>query len=447
MIPTSIKIKNDKLPDNPGVYFYYNVNGKLLYIGKATSLKQRVGSYFNKAHEARIEDLVRNIARIDYIETPSVIEALVLEANQIKLHQPPYNVMQRDDKSFLYLCLTNEEFPKPVLYRGFDLERMGIEPFSKTLTTVAKKKFMAVYGPYISGRSLRTALELIRKTIPWSTCNPGQSKPCFDAQIGKCPGVCNGAITKANYRKIIKQLMLFFSGKKDQLLRQLTKEMSRAASAKNFEEAAKLRNRVFALEHIHDVSLITRGDEEDERKSWKTVHTARPFIDINGRLEAYDIAHTSGTANVASMTVFVDGKPAKELYRKFKIKTVEGVNDVAGMEEVMRRRLARAITTPSTWGLPELMIIDGGEGQVARVQAVLDEMGVKTPIVGIAKGFDRKQDRLVYDASNKELQRIVTTFKEKLAEVRDEAHRFAGAYHRVLRSRNSLGMSPRKRKP
>ena len=447
MIPTSIKIKNNKLPDSPGVYFYYNVNGKLLYIGKATSLKQRVGSYFNKAHEARIEDLVRNIARIEYIETPSVIEALVLEANQIKLHQPPYNVMQRDDKSFLYLCITNEEFPKPVLYRGFDLERMGIEPFSKTLTAVAKKKFSAVYGPYISGRSLRTALELIRKTIPWSTCTPGQGKPCFDAQIGKCPGVCNGAITKANYRKIIKQLMLFFSGKKDQLLRQLTKEMSRAASAKNFEEAAKLRNRVFALEHIHDVSLITRGDEEDERKSWKTVHTARPFIDINGRLEAYDIAHTSGTANVASMTVFVDGKPAKELYRKFKIKTVEGVNDVAGMEEVLRRRLARAVSTPSTWGLPELMIIDGGEGQVARVQSVLDELGVKTPIVGIAKGFDRKQDRLVYDTSNKELQRIVTTFKEKLAEVRDEAHRFAGAYHRVLRSRNSLGMSPRKRNP
>jgi len=446
MIPTSIKIKNNKLPDNPGVYFYYDVNGKLLYIGKATSLKQRVGSYFNKAHEARIEDLVRNIARIEYIETPSVIEALVLEANQIKLHQPPYNVMQRDDKSFLYLCITNEDFPKPVLYRGFDLERMGIEPFSKTLTAVAKKKFIAVYGPYISGRSLRTALDLIRKTIPWSTCTPGQSKPCFDAQIGKCPGVCNGAITKAEYRKVIKQLMLFFSGKKDQLLRQLTKEMSRAASAKNFEEAAKLRNRVFALEHIHDVSLITRGDEEDERKSWKTVHTARPFIDINGRLEAYDIAHTSGTANVASMTVFMDGKPAKELYRKFKIKTVEGVNDVAGMEEVMRRRLARAVSTPGTWSLPELMIIDGGEGQVARVQQVLDELGVKTPIVGIAKGFDRKQDRLVYDARNKELQRIVTTFKEKLAEVRDEAHRFAGAYHRILRSRNSLGMSPRRRR-
>ncbi len=447
MIPTSIKIKNGKLPDNPGVYFYYDVTEKLLYIGKATSLKQRVGSYFNKAHEARIEDLVRNIARIEYIETPSVIEALVLEANQIKLHQPPYNVMQRDDKSFLYLCLTNEDFPRPVLYRGFDLERMGIEPFSAKLTAAAKEKFMAVYGPYISGRSLRTALDLVRKTIPWSTCSPGQPKPCFDAQIGKCPGVCSGAISKIDYRKIIKQLMLFFSGKKEQLLRQLTKEMTAAASAKNFEEAAKLRNRVFALEHIHDVSLITRSDEEDERKSWKTIASTRPFIDINGRLEAYDIAHTSGTSNVASMTVFIDGKPAKELYRKFRIKTVEGVNDVAGMEEVMRRRIARSITTPGTWGLPELMIIDGGEGQVNRVQQVLDELGVKTPIVGIAKGFDRKQDRLVYDVRNKELQRVVTTFKEKLAEVRDEAHRFAGAYHRVLRSKRSLAIPPVERKP
>jgi excinuclease ABC subunit C len=447
MIPTTIKIKNNKLPDGPGVYFYYDVTGKLLYIGKATSLKARVGSYFNKAHEARIEDLVRNIARIEYVETPSVIEALVLEANQIKLYQPPYNVMQRDDKSFLYLCMTNEDWPKPLLYRGFDLERMGIEPFSRTLSAAAKQKFLVVYGPYISGRSLRTALDLVRKTIPWSTCTPGQKKPCFDAQIGKCPGVCSGMITKIEYRKIIKQLMLFFSGKKDQLLRQLMKEMSRAASVKNFEEAARLRNRVFALDHIQDVSLITRSDDEDERKSWKTVRTARPFIDIDGRLEAYDIAHISGTAKAASMVVFVNGKPVRELYRKFKIKIAAGANDVADMEEVMRRRLARAISTPKTWGLPELMIIDGGEGQVARVQQVLDEVGVKVPIVGIAKGFAKKQDRLVYDAENKELQRVALTFKAKLAEVRDEAHRFAGAYHRILRSKNSFGKLVGKRNP
>lgn len=444
MIRPEIVIKNGGLPDNPGVYFYHDQNGKLLYIGKATSLKKRVGSYFSKAHDARIEDLVRNIARIEYIETPTVIEALVLEANQIKQHQPPYNVMQRDDKSFLYLCITNEDFPKPTLLRGFDLERMGIKPFSKSLSPIAKQKFMAVYGPYISGRSLRTALELVRKSIPWSVCESGQNRPCFDAQIGKCPGVCIGSVSKKDYRAIIRQLMLFFSGRKEQLLRQLRKEMKAAAKAGNFEEAAALRDRVFALEHIKDISLITR-EEEDLRAKWRSDSTVRPFIDIDGRLEAYDTANISGTSNVASMVVFENGKPAKGQYRKFRIKGFEGANDVAAMEEVIRRRVKRNFLAPNAWPLPELMIIDGGEAQVARVQEVLDELGVKTPIVGIAKGFDRKQDRLVFDESNVELKRIVTSFKDVLAQVRDEAHRFAGVYHRVLRSRASLGMSPRKK--
>lgn len=439
MIPPSIVIKNGALPDNPGVYFYYDVKGELLYIGKATSLKKRVGSYFTKAHDARIGELVHRIARIDYIEVPTVIEALVLEANQIRAHQPPYNVLQRDDKSFLYLCITNEDFPKPVLLRGLDLERMDIRPFSKELSPKARQKFLAVFGPYTSGRSLRTALDLVRKTIPWSTCTPPASpgvKPCFDAQIGKCPGVCTGAISKRAYRAIIRQLVMFFSGDKDKLLRQLRRDMTAAAKEKRFEDAAALRNRVFALEHIHDVSLIIKDDVPS------TVHHAPStgFIDINGRLEAYDIAHTSGTSNVASMVVFEDGKPLKSAYRKFRMKSFEGSNDVGAMEEVLRRRLQRAVTSATTWPLPELMIIDGGEVQVERVQRVLDEFGFRVPIVGIAKGFDRKQDRLVYDTTNKELQRVVTTFKEVLQHARDEAHRFAGSYHRVLRSKRSLGI-------
>ncbi|MBI1908299.1 UvrB/UvrC motif-containing protein, partial [Candidatus Uhrbacteria bacterium] len=385
------------------------------------------------------------IARIEYIETPTVIEALVLEANQIKKHQPPYNVMQRDDKSFLYLCITNEDFPKPVLLRGFDLERMGIKPFSRTLSLAARRKFLGVYGPYISGRSLRTALELVRKSIPWSTCAPGQNRPCFDAQIGKCPGVCVGVVSKNAYRKTMRQLMLFFSGKKDQLLRQLTREMQRAAKAGRFEEAAKLRDRVFALEHIKDISLITR-EEEDLRAKWRSDNAVRPFIDIDGRIEAYDIAHLSGTSNVASMVVFEGGRPSKSQYRRFRIKGFEGANDVAAMEEVIRRRVKRNVVTPNAWPLPELMVIDGGELQVAAAQHVLDELGVKVPVVGIAKGVDRKQDRLVYDESNAELKRVVTSFKTVLQAARDEAHRFAGAYHRVLRSKRSLGISPIKKK-
>lgn len=447
MIPSSIAVKEGRLPDNPGVYFYYDVDGKLLYIGKATSLKKRVGSYFTKAHDARIEELVRSIARIEYIETPTVIEALVLEANQIKRYQPPFNIMQRDDKSFLYLCITNEDFPKPVFLRGLDLERMDIKPFSKALSPKARRKFLAVFGPYTSGRSLRTALDLVRKTIPWSTCEPpsvtGSTRPCFDAQIGRCPGVCTGVISKREYRVIVRQLIMFFSGKKEQLLRQLRREMTRAAKAKHFEEAASLRNRVFALEHIQDISLITR---EDELSPVVANGTTRPFIDINGRIEAYDIAHISGTSNVAAMVVFEGAKPAKPLYRKFRIKSFEGSNDVGAMEEVLRRRLKRAIINPDTWPLPELMVIDGGELQVQRVQDVLDELQVRVPIVGIAKGFDRKQDRLVYDEANNELHRVVTSFKEVLQYARDEAHRFAGTYHRVLRSRNSLGISPSKKK-
>ena len=439
MIPAAIIIKNNALPDNPGVYFYYDAVGTLLYIGKATSLKKRVGSYFTKAHDARIGELVHRIARIEYIEVPTVIEALVLEANQIRTHQPPYNVLQRDDKSFLYLCITNEDFPKPVLLRGLDLERMDIRPFSKVLSPKARQKFIAVFGPYTSGRSLRTALDLIRKTIPWSTCGGVLARPCFDAQIGKCPGVCTGAISKRQYGAIIRQLVMFFSGDKDKLLRTLRREMSRAANAKKFEEAASLRNRVFALEHTQDVSLITKDDEVKSEKE-KVKSGTRQFIDIDGRVEAYDIAHTSGTSNVASMVVFENAKPMKSAYRKFKIKSFEGSNDVGAMEEVMRRRLQRAVTSANTWPLPELMIIDGGELQVQRVQDVLDEFGLRVPIVGIAKGFDRKQDRLVFDESNVELTRVVTSFKEVLQYARDEAHRFAGSYHRVLRSKRSLGI-------
>ncbi len=431
MIPSFIRILHNELPDSPGVYLYYDTGGKLLYIGKATSLKRRVGSYFTKSHNSRIADLVANIARIDYVQTPTVIEALVLESNQIRKNQPPYNILSRDDKSFLYLCITNEDFPRPVLLRGLDLERIGIQPFTKVLSPTTKKKFLAVFGPYISSRSLRTALDLVRRSIPWSVCESGK-KACFDFQIGRCPGVCIGAISKKDYRKIVRQLIQFFEGKKTSIVKQMMKEMKRAALAKDFELAAGLRNKINALEHVNDVALITREDDWDVTKS------------VLGRVEAYDIANISGTSNVASMVVFENGQPMKSAYRKFKIKSFDGANDVAAMEETLRRRLRH--TTPSDsplkrgrdiWELPDLMVIDGGEGQVNRVKSVIAELGFDIPIIGIAKGFDRKQDRLVYDESNAELRRITESSKEILQRARDEAHRFAGAYHRVLRSKNS----------
>ncbi|HBK33915.1 TPA: hypothetical protein DEP34_04790 [Candidatus Uhrbacteria bacterium] len=433
MIPPSIIIKQKKLPDEPGVYFYYDVQGKLLYIGKATSLKRRVSSYFTKAHDRRIGEMVRQIARIDYQVMPTVIEALVLEANQIKAHRPKYNILEQDDRSFLYLVITREVYPRPVLMRGHELHVLGINPFCKELSKEAKKKFLAVYGPYISGRSLRQALEIVRPMIPWSDCesprNGEKARPCFPASIGLCPGVCTGAITPKEYRKIIQQLLWFFEGKKGRILRTVRTAMKQAAHTQDFEQAVKYRNQISALEHIQDIALIQREDRE------VVPQTEVGGIDLHGRIEAYDMSSISGTSAVGSMVVFENGKPAKDQYRKFKIKTVRGVNDVGMLEEVLRRRLAHAHLHPHAWPLPILIVIDGGEGHMLRAQNVLSEMGFFVPLIGIAKGFDRKQDRLVYDRTNPRLLAVAERGKEIFQRARDEAHRFAIQYHRKVRGR------------
>lgn len=437
MIPPGVTIKEGVLPDAPGVYFYYDAAGTLLYVGKATSLKKRVGSYFTKAHNARLAEMVGRIARIDYVETPTVIEALVLEANQIKAKAPHYNVLQRDDKTYNYLVVTNEKYPRPLLMRGHELEKLGVNPFDATLSAAAKKKFLRVFGPYTSGLSLKRALDLVRAFVPWSRCEPGAKRSCFDVHLGRCPGVCTGAISSADYKKVVRWLVLFFEGKKAQLARQMERGMRAAAKARRFEEAAKLRNGLHALAHIRDVALITK---EDFELPFSKPEKAEG-IDLDGRIEAFDVSNISGTSNVASMTVFEEGRPNKKLYRTFKVKTVEGANDFASMAEVVRRRLARGIRGEKGWELPQVMVIDGGEGQVGAVEKVLEEFeGLEgMHVLGIAKGFDRKQDRLVYDKADAELAKVVHRGKELFQNVRDEAHRFAVKYHRQLRGKRSLG--------
>jgi excinuclease ABC subunit C len=439
MLPARLIVKNGELPDNPGVYFYFDEAGELLYVGKATSLRKRVGSYFTKAHDGRIAEMVSRIARIDYLETPTVIEALVLEANQIKAKKPRYNVLMADDKTYLYLVITNEKFPRPLLMRGLELEKFGVHPFDPALPKEAKKKFLRVFGPYTSGHQLKKALDLLRRSIPWSDCQPpaitGRTRSCFNVHIGKCPGVCAGVVDAKTYRRIIRHLILFFEGKKAELIRMMEREMKAAAKAHRFEEAARLRNNVHALQHIRDVALITKEDVELPFERTKAAG-----IDLDGRIEAYDISNISGTAAVGSMVVFEEGRPAKSLYRKFRIKTVVGSNDFASMAEVLRRRLSRAAKGEKGWPLPQVMVIDGGEGQVSAVKRVMDELGVHVPMLGIAKGFDRKQDRLVYDRGDLELAKVIHRGKELFQKARDESHRFAVSYHRKLRGKKSLGV-------
>ena len=258
----------------------------------------------------------------------------------------------------------------------------------------------------------------------------GNTRPCFYAHIRLCPGVCTGSVTKSEYKKTIRELIGFFDGKKGSIVKRLEKRMMAASEKLQFEKAADIKRRIASLQHIRDIAVITQDfsplpyDNPDKE-----------YINALGRVEAYDISNISGTNSVGSMVVFEAGKPVKSKYRKFKIKSVEGPNDVASMQEVMRRRLKRAENFPNAWPLPDVMVIDGGKPQVNAVQKVLDEEQVRVPIVGLAKGADRKKDELIYDHSDTFLARVVHAQKPVFQRARDEAHRFAGAYHRQLRSK------------
>lgn len=429
-IPAEITVKEGKLPASPGVYFMKDAQGKLLYIGKAASLRTRVSSYFTRPADARIALMVTKIRNIDYVQTPTSVEALMLESSLIKKHQPPYNVMEKDDKSYVHLAFTKEPYPRPILIRGHELARMP------------KKQFLKTYGPFHSSAAVRASLDALRRSFPWTNCQPGKKRPCFYHHIGLCPGVCVGEISPKDYQKIIKQLMRFFDGGRIEVVGEMQRAMKAAAKNHEYEEAADLRDRLYALDHIRDEALLKRETPG-----------IGGFIDIFGRIEGYDISNISGQDAVGSMVVFVDGEAKKKWYKKFLIKTVQGSNDTAMMEEVLLRRFAhvqdasrqngdiprakaRGVSSfgGDEWAKPDLLLIDGGVGQINAVKRALEASGVKIPLIGLAKGFDRKQDELVYDKGDIELGRLITAFKPLLQRVRDEAHRFAVGYHRKRRS-------------
>lgn len=436
-IPAQVKLKDKDIPESPGVYYMKDAAGAVLYVGKAASLARRVPQYWQRPHGEHIEKMVPTVAEVDWTVTPSVIEALILEANEIRRRKPPFNILGKDDSSFLHLAITDEAYPRPVLIRGHELE------------ATPKRKFRCIFGPYTSGPSLRAALELTRKLFQWSDCEPGQKRPCFYYHLKLCPGVCVGKISRRDYARRIRKLILFFEGKKRQVLKETEREMRKAAKEERFEEAARLRNQLFALTHIRDVSVIKRDDLEGGVKE--------ESIRVFGRLEAYDISNIQGQQPVGSGVVFVEGLPRKSLYKKFAIKSVAGADDVAMMKEMLRRRFFHrppeasakgAGVTPlrsadggasEGWALPDLVVIDGGRAQVNAALEVLRGYGLKIPVVGLAKGFDRKQDVVVYGEKTPELERIVTRYKRILQHARDEAHRFAVSYHRKRRSRKFLG--------
>lgn len=447
-----LQSKIAQLPQNPGVYFFYGSKGKLLYIGKATNLRSRVQSYFRSEHNRGpwISQMVSLVEDIRFQETDSVLEALILETNLIKKHQPKYNTLEKDDKSFAYFIITKEEFPRLLILRKTDLDRaagrrIGLYD-AKLPSRIKDVQISKVHGPYISKYQMQVALKIIRRIFPFHALKQKSEKGCLDFQLGLCPGPYDGAISKADYQKNIRGIRMILEGKKKSLLRTLEKEMQAAAKKHEFEKAAQLRNKIFALQHIRDIALMTREFETLPllpRVRGTLSQGERGSVEENFRIEAYDISNISGQNSVGSMVVFENGRPNKSQYRKFKIKTVEGIDDVGSMREVLLRRFK------NDWPMPDLVLLDGGQGHANMAGELVRELGLDVLIVAVAKGKTRKNLNFQFPppagGSNKfpisqfpkELQNFLND-KNVIKSIMDEAHRFAIMFHRHLRRKNAL---------
>ncbi len=407
-----------ELPDTPGIYFWKQ-GSDILYIGKATSLRDRVRSYFASdliaTRGPRIVDMVFKTDQIEWQETDSVLEALIAEANQIKKHLPQYNVMEKDDKSFNYVVITKEDFPRVLVIRG------------RTLDVEKKKKELKVkksFGPFVSGSSLRAALKIIRKMFPFADKGSlGRDKYHFYRQLGLTPDI-NSTEAKADYAKTVKHIILFFEGKKKELVRELEKEMKAYAKSKEFEKAGEIKRKLFALDHIQDVALI----KEDIANIYSADAAEAEGAQKSGfRIEAYDTAHMSGKESAGVMTVIVEGEPDKNEYRKFKLSPRIGNNDTASLREIIERRLNHP-----EWRFPDIMVIDGGEGQKNVAEAVLAARGiVNINIVAVVKDERHKPRDIAGPAD------LIEKHKKAILLANSEAHRFAIAYHRKLRRMNN----------
>lgn len=384
---SNLSEQTKQFPDSPGVYRFLDAKGVILYIGRATSLRKRVGQYFTKRIDARIAEMVSLARDVRYEQTDTVLEAIILEANLIKKHWPKYNVKDKDNRSFLYIVIPRADYPRPLIVRHRELEKIS----------AAKAH---VFGPYQSVTLVRNALKIIRRIFPYSTCTPNTGKPCFDRQVGLCPGVCEGAVSKRDYQAGIRNIILLLSGKRELLLRRLAKEHP--------EKAASLR-------HIQDVSLITRDELTSDPA---TAH----------RIEGYDISHLTGKETYGSMVVFTDGEPDKEEYRSFGIKDAPAGDDLHALEEMLVRRFRHA-----EWSLPDLIMIDGGRPQIDHIAGVFRKYHIAIPLVGISKYGG---DALVFPGATKQtIRELAHSCKPVLLRVRDEAHRFALRASRRKRDR------------
>lgn len=408
------------LPDRPGVYLFYDAKKELIYVGKATSLKNRVRSYFSGRRTPRpIEDMIHRVKSINVKEVDSALEAAILESIYIKKYNPRFNVMGRDNKSWNYIVITKEEYPR--------VETMRQHEFSQ-LQKKDLAAFLQIFGPY-PGMNTKATMKILRKMFGFSACQNAK-RPCLYYQMGECLGVCTKEISTTQYKqKVIQPLVTFLRGQKKRLIITLEQRMKKAAKEKQFEEAARLRDQLRRLDKIQDIAMINASFVRDEGFQ---LYQAGKFAKNKGfqvsKIEGYDISNLGATNMVGSLVVFEHGQPDKKQYRKFNIKTVKGQSDVDSLKEVISRRLRH-----DEWSYPDIFLIDGGKPQVNAVKKILREQDVTIPVIGIAKGPTRKKNEFVLGSTKRDVIRWVSLHRQLLIAVRNEAHRFALSFQRQKR--------------
>jgi excinuclease ABC subunit C len=422
-----------EFPQKPGVYLMKDAAGRVIYVGKATNLRARAGSYFTKQAlgDFRTCNWVHEIHDADYLECDSEVDALLAESRLIKDIQPKYNKEQKDDKTFPYLMITTrEDYPRVEVTR---------EP---------KQKGVKLYGPFANAGALRGAVQVLQRIFKFRTCSLDINadderwrwfRPCLLASINQCTAPCNLRISKEEYRADIKRLQMFLEGKKVRLLKQMQKEMKLAAKELRFEQAARLRDEIRMLERLDE-----RGELEshvqpevfyiDPKKGLLGLKKVLELGETPRTIEGVDIAHLGGNETVASLVKFIDGLPFKPGYRRFRIRHVDGIDDFRSIHEVVARRFQRLNDEGDPF--PDILLIDGGKGQLSAGLAAFDERGIKPPmVIALAK----QEEEIFLPGRAEPLRLSRNSYALRLLQyVRDEAHRFAQHYHHILRRKSQI---------
>lgn len=404
------KINLSNLPNAPGVYLFKDKKRRIIYIGKSANLKARIGSYFKSGeiYSPLKKALLENIAEIDYKIAPSEIEALILESQLIKKHQPKYNILLKDNSRFFYIALTKENFPRLLITHQPDkIKNIG-----------------SVLGPFTGGTSLKTALKILRKIFPFRTCKNPANKPCLYYELGLCPA---HFADKKSYAKNLKNLFLILRGKKTDLIKVLKKEMGLFSKKQLYEEAERVKQKFLYLQNVFNHEKVIKEEFARTEPDWQKTEKALGLLfppktekankKIN-RIEGYDVSSIGEKMAVGAMSVFVNGKPAKSEYRKFKIKTAGLKDDISRLKEIIERRLKR-----KEWNYPDLILIDGGKAQLNMLLRILEFFKLGNKIIAVALA---KKEEELYLADGRVLNlRKKADLYPLLANLRNEAHRFA----------------------